>query len=41
MFRALSEDLIATSKAAELMGQSVKAFQRRARFEDEGVPAHQ
>ncbi len=41
MFRALSEDLIATSKAAELMGQSVTAFQRRLRFEDEGVPAHQ
>jgi Zn-dependent peptidase ImmA (M78 family) len=41
VFHALSEDLIATSKAAELMGQSVTAFQRRLRFEDEGVPAHQ
>ena len=41
VFRALSEDFVSTSKAAELMGLPVASFQRRLRFEDEGGPANQ
>jgi Zn-dependent peptidase ImmA (M78 family)/DNA-binding XRE family transcriptional regulator len=41
VLRALAEDMISTSKAAELMGESTSAFRRRLSFEFDRVPAHQ
>ena len=39
--RAHAEDMISTSKAAELMGESPSAYRRRLRVEDDRAPAHQ
>lgn len=41
VLRVLAEDLVSTSKAAELLGVTHKELRLRLRFEDDGVPAHQ
>ncbi|MGM0575956.1 MAG: helix-turn-helix domain-containing protein [Myxococcota bacterium] len=41
VFHALAEDMISTSKAAELMGMAISTFRHRLRFEGPRGTAHQ
>ena len=41
VYRALAEDMISVSKAAELLGTSVADFRKRRRLEAPGAAAHQ